>query len=524
MKNNELGAAFLKRSFYLDAILAIGEFCASKFLAITTAFPAFSLIDSFLLQNVPEQYLNAGRFVGVFFFYLLIDFGLTAMLKWYFAEKSEIRVNAKGNKHRQLFLTIIFFLIVFRFAATITSSIWAAPEVANKATGQFNYEYYVNQLTTADSLKAAREGKAFSFAQNLSETEQKRITQKADEASQLVKDAIASGDYWQRASYAKEGFSWLNNRNNKDAKDKAYVKRIKKAQLDAAKLISAEKGKTAAAAHQYEQVKNDSSHAKIISAIATLSTAAREKHDATIASRKSYVYLADFFAGAMLIFCTWLRMLRIRAGGDIIEEKKKSLLMILSKVLEKWQSDAITTIETFFGVDIDGDGQIGNTEQSSTANSHTYELPTPEVSGMGFTAIKNRQNPPTQRDASQHNTATQPTDTPVSKQQKQSDTTPIDTATQPVPQATQPNTTNPTHRIETRVVSAPSQDVSAWKRYAKTYYKRSQKESSEVAVRQRNYATYQEYCELLAAAGIQVNETTDSNGKPTLDYQPIPRE
>lgn len=525
MKNNATMKNFLKQSSYLDYILWIGEFTASKFLAITTGVLAWGLFNSFLEQNVPEEYLTFGRICGVGFLYLLIDVGLTSMLKWYWAEKDEQKRNkeAGNNQYRRLFLSIIFYLIVFRFVATLTSSLWAAPEVASTMTGEFNYEYFINQLTTQDSLQAAREGKAFSYAENMSANEKERIEGKADEASDLIKAAIASGDYWQRKSYAKEGFGWLNNRANKDQRDKAYAKRIKDAQHAAAKLISEEKAKTDQAANRYAQVQNDTSHAKIVSAITTLSSAAQERHTAQLNSKQSFIYLFDFFAGVMMLFCAWLRALRKKAAGGE-EENKKTVGVILSTAWTKFINARLQELEDFLGVDIDGDGQIGNTEQSSTANSHTYELPTPEVSGMGFTAIKNRQNPPTQRDASQHNTATQPTDIPVSKQQKQSDTTPIDTATQPVPQATQPNTTNPTHRIETRVVSAPSQDVSAWKRYAKTYYKRSQKESSEVAVRQRNYATYQEYCELLAAAGIQVNETTDSNGKPTLDYQPIPRE
>lgn len=538
MKNNATVKNFLKQSSYLDYILWIGEFTASKFLAITTGVLAWGLFNSFLEQNVPEEYLTLGRICGVGFLYLLIDVGLTSMLKWYWAEKDEQKRNkeAGNNQYRRLFLSIIFYLIVFRFVATLTSSLWAAPEVASTMTGEFNYEYFINQLTTQDSIQAAREGKAFSYAKDMTDNEKERIERTADEASNLIKAAVASGDIWQRKSYAKEGFGWINNRANKDQRDKAYAKRIKDAQLAAAKLISAEKAKTDKAANAFEQVQNDTSHATIVSAIATLSSAAQERHTAQLNSKQSFIYLFDFFAGVMMLFCAWLRALRKKAAGGE-EENQKTVGVILSTAWTTFKNNRLKELEILLGVDIDGDGQIGNTEQASNANPHTYELPTPEVSeGLGFLAIRNRHpQPETTRETAVSQPKKQP-ETIAHQAVKQPETTQQKQRKTIVPQQKQRETARKETTVsqpqkqretirETKIVSTPNQDISEWRKYANVYFKRAHKETSSVETRNKNFDTYSEYRDLLEATGqFTLEEGLDNNGKPKLTIKPMPKE
>lgn len=56
------------------------------------------------------------------------------------------------------------------------------------------------------------------------------------------------------------------------------------------------------------------------------------------------------------------------------------------------------------------------------------------------------------------------------------------------------------------IVSAPAEDVSKWKKYAVTYYKRSINSASETAKR-NNRNKYEEYKNLLETAGYKVEET-----------------
>lgn len=59
---------------------------------------------------------------------------------------------------------------------------------------------------------------------------------------------------------------------------------------------------------------------------------------------------------------------------------------------------------------------------------------------------------------------------------------------------------------ETVIVSAPSEDVSTWAKYAVTYYKRSIKEKSSEETRNNNREKYLEYKQLLETAGKTVTE------------------
>ena len=224
----------------------------------------------------------------------------------------------------------------------------------------------------------------------------------------------------------------------------------------------------------------------------------------------------------MMVFCAWLRALRRKAAGGA-EDNKKTVGVILSTAYKKFINARLQELEDFLGVDIDGNGQIGNTGQSPTANSHTYELPTPEVSAaIGFNAIKNRQPHQKQSETAPETAVSQPRkqpETTVSKTEKQletvleilakqSETAAAETAKQLVPQQKQQETTvsetakQPQQKQsktirETKIVSAPDVDVSDWRKRAVTYFKRAHKPTSSVETRQRNYETYCEYRDLL---------------------------
>lgn len=59
---------------------------------------------------------------------------------------------------------------------------------------------------------------------------------------------------------------------------------------------------------------------------------------------------------------------------------------------------------------------------------------------------------------------------------------------------------------ETVIVSSRPEDVSMWRKYAVTYYRRSITSASE-ETRRNNRETYEHYRALLETAGLQVQET-----------------
>lgn len=381
MQKNSIRNDFLERSFYMGVLLWILKFVASKFLAITTGVLAFGMCDDWMMQLLPEAYWQIGRFVGVGIFYVLIDMGLTHMISWYMEEKKLLKneTDNKKIKARKLLLSIVFYLIIFRFLASLTSSLWAAPEVATQMQGQFDYEFFINKLTAADSLKAAREGVAFSFAEDMEANEKDRIRAKAEEAQMIIQKAVNSGDRYQRASYAREGFAWIENRKNNDQKDHAYAKRIRDAQIKAAQLIPLEKEKTASALDKVNQVQNDTSHAQIVASLTALSNAAKEEYNASLNSKKGLIYLLDFFAGIIMLVCIWVETIRKDAAGEIGKVNRKSVGAIISLWFREFWQNRIEELEQFLDVDIDQNGHVGSVPVATEQRNRT-----------GFLAIQNR--------------------------------------------------------------------------------------------------------------------------------------
>jgi len=373
--NNTTEKAFLKSSAYIDFLLAVGEFTSSKFLAITTAVIAYSFCDSMIEVHLPPSYHNLARFIGIGAVYFLIDFGLTPMIRFYFKEKEALKSLpiTPTAKKRKRFLSIVFYLIVFKWVTTVTSSFWATPVVAHKLQGDFKAEYYIDKLTTVDSLQAAKLNAAFSETEKLSKNEKERIKATEKKAKAVIEKAIASGDRWQKESYKREGLSWLDNRNNKDKKDKAYSKRIKEAKQKATTLLLDEADKINLAQKSYQDLQSDTTHASIIQTITNLSQSAQSSHNANLKAKKGFIYLFDFFAGIMSIFCTWLRTLRKQAAGPE-KEKEKSFGIIFSKAGSSWYFGLLNHLETLLNVDLNNDRNIG----------------TPQKSSIGFSVIKSR--------------------------------------------------------------------------------------------------------------------------------------
>lgn len=74
-----------------------------------------------------------------------------------------------------------------------------------------------------------------------------------------------------------------------------------------------------------------------------------------------------------------------------------------------------------------------------------------------------------------------------------------------MPQVKQAVSTQQKQVRETVIVTAPQEDVSKWKKYAVTYYKRS-RNSATFDTRNNNWERYQEYKEILNNAGIGIEE------------------
>ena len=142
--NKNVDTQFLSRSKMIDIAWWAVEFGSSKFLAFTTGVLAYSIFDGFLSEHFTGAAIFWGRVIGVSLFFLIIDAGLTGLIKYYYREKHNLSRDdsSPAAKLKRNFLRLIFIGVIFRFVATTTSSFWASPEVADFTTGEFNDEFY----------------------------------------------------------------------------------------------------------------------------------------------------------------------------------------------------------------------------------------------------------------------------------------------------------------------------------------------------------------------------------------------
>lgn len=510
---------FLKTSKPIDAAFALAEWASWKFLAITTAVMAYGLFDSFLSGKLDGTALIAARTAGIFLFYLMVDHGLSSTIRYLIRERRKV----DGNPAKKVFLNFLVLLIIFRVVATATTSIWAAPEVANVITEEGREREYLAEIGERDSLKTVREATTLSYLEKLEKTEKERVRVAEKQGAALVAAAINSGNRWQRDSYKKEGFGWLNNPSNRDASDREYSRRIKAAQARAADLVAAEQSRTTEARQTFASAKQDTTGERIANLLATMAERERADYESTISRRTAYVWIFDIVAVFLGLFMSYIRTQRKIAGGE--PEPEKNLLFTLSVAVAKWQLDFLNWLESLLGVDINGDGTVGGVQYVVSTVSNSAETAPKQhkqlrnnEEGIGFTAIRSRAEPTVSN-------SRETTETTVSNSAQTAVQTPPlppvfrqpETVKQVVIQATQTETAPEKTTVsnsrettrETVVLKSPEVDVSEWKNRARIYHKRSIKTTSEEATRKANREKFDEYRELLTTAGWVTRETPD---------------
>ena len=218
----------------------------------------------------------------------------------------------------------------------------------------------VNQINKADSLQQAKSLDALSYSENMQSTQEERIRKAKKVGDRLIKEAVASGDFWQQKSYRKEGLAWLDNRVNRDQRDKDYAARIKQAKADAKTLIETEMAATNQATKAYTLTQQDTSYNKKIDFLTTIGKASLLSHQQKKITRTKFFYLFDFIAAISMLIAVRVRVLRKIAAGD--QGSDRSLASTLSRALDSWYYAFIDFIEGLLMIDVNGDGQLGNSK------------------------------------------------------------------------------------------------------------------------------------------------------------------
>jgi hypothetical protein len=379
---NQVDKQFLARTKVVDFFIAAVEFAAWKFLAITTGILSYSLFDSFIQDNLPEQYLMAGRIVGVTLMFLLIDAGLDKMIAFWIEENAEAEKEKEDDsklvKFQKSFLRNVFWLVVIRFLLTATSSFWAAPAVGELITKDNEAGSYVSMIKDLDTKDSLDMAKAEALLAEAKATESSRLKAANRQAGQIWKDAYNKGDRWQRQSYDKEGHAWLSNSANKDQKDHAYSKSLKDARKQGEQVIAAEKNKVALL--EATITGNDPVSDSLRLKYSNLAISADQTYTSTLSVNTGIVFLFDFAAAALGIVCTSIRVRRRLAAG--VKQNKKNFLSLFGILLEQINTGILNFFEKVLNVDIDGDGLIaGEGTVMAAASSPTTSQSQPINNG-----------------------------------------------------------------------------------------------------------------------------------------------
>lgn len=447
--NKIVDQQFLSRSKVIDLSWWAVEFGSSKFLAFTTGILAYSLFDGFLREHFSGSMLTWGRAIGVSLFFLIIDAGLTGLIKYYYTEKHGLKKDDSSPSAlmKRNFLRLIFIGIIFRFVATTTSSFWASPEVAHFTTGDFNDELYINEINKLDSLQEARKAQALEFHEQMDRSKSERINKAKRQGAALVKEAIASGDYWQRRSYEKEALAWLNNRANRDQSDKEYAKRILSAQQKAQSLIDAEINATEEAAKAYTIAQQDTTYSNKISFVTKAGEASLLSHQEKERNRTTFFYIFDFIAAFSMLIAVRVRVMRKIAAGD--EGSDRNLASTLSRAFDSWYFAFIDFLEGLLMLDVNGDGSIGKSQQVYERIGRSYSPPPSDP--VGATAKHETEETEVRRTVIQgfvsgRNTESETTETQQRNTETKQAKTHVAQASRPVSTETKQEREIPKHR------------------------------------------------------------------------------
>lgn len=353
---NEINNGFLNRSKAMDLFLKITEFGMSKFLAATTAVLAYSWIQSITAHPI-------GQFAGIGIIFLLVDFGITELLYFYFMEKSQDEAKTKA---RRAFLNLIVSVVAFKMIATATSSFWAAPDLAEYITGEDKTEYFAGQIENTQSANNTRMTTAQNVWNKLENSESKRVKDAEKKGDALVNAAIKSGTIHQVDMYKlNPGFFYALSRSSQYYRTNSnYIGRIDAAKREAKRLIDAEKEETKTALAVFQGTESDTTTTAALSMFINAASIDQSRHSAKLSRRTNFLWMLDFFSAFGLILVVRTRSLRLEAADH--KGRQKTIVSALAAISERNYTALVNWLETFSGIDLDGNGTIGADKKDTT--------------------------------------------------------------------------------------------------------------------------------------------------------------
>lgn len=365
-KNNN----FISKSAGLYNLLGITEWAAFKIMALGTAIMFGGMGHNYAMNNLPEWNMVI-VFTAVLLGYFSVDWGLSSLIKYYYDNRKDKVEDEQEQKVRATLFRWILMLIIFRFIASWSMSLLSNTAVVDIATGDLNAEYFINSATRQDSIRSHEILSLKDDYTELVANEADRLNEAKKEGHNIVTTAINLGDYWQKLSYKKNKFSWLESPENKDKKDKTFAANVRKALADSTELVQHVYTKTIMAETRYNNASNDTTTLSVAAKILALGELKAKERSDKMSTRYSFLTIAVSVFGVLGWIGVYIRSLLRRAGVDY--QRERTFSHVVNGILSSWAEWILIKMELIFKIDIDGNGTIGTTKSASTPSGGFFK-------------------------------------------------------------------------------------------------------------------------------------------------------
>lgn len=355
-KNN----TFISKSAGLYNLLGITEWASFKIMAVGTAVMFGGMGYNYAANNAPQLILLI--VIGtVFLGYFSVDWGLNSLIRYYYDNRNIEVQDEQEKKVRSTLFKWILTLIIIRFIASWSMSLLSNTEVVDFATADSNNSFFVTEAAEKDSTRRADLTKLEKHKDALKSNESKRVKAAQKEGHRLVQTAINAGTQrWVESPkkhmiYAETKIS--RGELKKSAPFYKWYSRVNQAKQDSAALISKIYQETNEAVRKYDFAFADTTASYLQTSILKLGEAEAKERTEKVKTRYNYLTAAVSIFGVLGWIGAYIRSLLRRAGVDY--ERQRTFSHVLNQITNSWWEYLLICLETWFKIDINGDGHIG---------------------------------------------------------------------------------------------------------------------------------------------------------------------
>ncbi|MEL6968810.1 MAG: hypothetical protein AAFO02_01470 [Bacteroidota bacterium] len=344
----------------IRVVMILVDFASWKWLAATTAIMVYgSFYNSVSNWIISPGWQMAVLLLIVGVFYLVIDHGLPETLERFIRGKKTVDQHTQVVKAHKRLLSLFILLFVVRLFASGLSSIWAGGEIGDLTTEDFSGDKYIASAALRDSTDNARLSVATTELQDLRGTLEERLAQARARGEKEIAAALKTGNQSQREMWKKRpSFFSPPPQNQYYPQNKAFADRMHEAEANADSYIQEEKNKNSRAEDLVYGVSTDTTSGQYLASLGNAADAERSKLEIKESRRKRLVVISDLLA---ILFGLLARGIRINI--DEVTGRKpnpKSLSYIMASAIEEFRVWLLELLESFLGIDIDGNGTIGS--------------------------------------------------------------------------------------------------------------------------------------------------------------------